>query len=70
MSGTAMRRTSSGILTMNSPLSENMTTMVNSRATSVIGLMRGMNFVSYQDLPLSLSMVNRVSRPAIKGIPR
>ena len=37
---------------MYSPLSENMTTMVNSRAMSVMGLMRGMNFVSYHVLAL------------------
>ena len=65
-----MRRTSSGILTMNSPLSENMTTMVKRSAMSVIGLILGMNFVSYHVLPLSLSSVNRVTTPAMNGMPR
>ena len=41
----AMRTTSSGSCTMFSPLSENITTMVKSSATSVIGLIFGMNFV-------------------------
>ena len=47
----AIRTTSSGILTMYSPLSENMTMMVKSRAIKVIGLIRGMNFVSYHSAP-------------------
>jgi hypothetical protein len=38
-----MRRTSRGMRTMYSPLSENMTTIVNNRAVSVSGLIRGMN---------------------------
>ena len=49
----AMRTTSSGSCTMVSPLSENITTMVKSRATSVMGLIRGMNLVWYQSLPFS-----------------
>ncbi len=44
--------------------------MVKSKAMSVMGLIRGMNFVSYQALPLSLSRVNRVMMPARKGMPR
>ncbi len=40
-----MRTTSSGSLMMNSPLSENMTTMVKSSAISVIGLIFGMNLL-------------------------
>jgi len=47
-----------------------MTTMVKSRAMSVMGLMRGMNFVSYQARPLSLSRMNRVRSPARNGMPR
>ena len=47
----AMRSTSSGRRTMYSPLSENITTMVNSSATSVIGLMRGMKLCSYHSCP-------------------
>ena len=38
-----MHTTSNGSATMVSPLSENMTMMVKSSATSVIGLIGGMN---------------------------
>ncbi len=69
-SGTAIFSTSSGICTISSPLSENITTMVNSRATRVIGLILGMNFVSYQVRPLDLMRKKRVSMPPKKGIPR
>ena len=40
-----MRTTSSGICTMRLPLRLNMTTMVNSRAIRVMGLILGMNCV-------------------------
>ena len=39
-----MRTTSSGSCTIRFPLRLNMTTMVNSSAISVMGLIRGMNF--------------------------
>ena len=52
---------------MFSPLSENMTTMVKSRAIRVMGLIRGMNFVSYQSFPLSLSRVKRVMHAGEEG---
>ena len=55
---------------MTSPLSENITTIVKSSETSVIGLMRGINRFSYHSRPLALSSTNRVSIPAKKGIPR
>jgi hypothetical protein len=48
--GIAMRITSSGILTIYSPLRENMTRMVNSNATRVSGLILGTNFVWYHSL--------------------
>ena len=44
--------------------------MVKSRATSVIGLMRGMNFVSYHSRPLTRSRMKREPKPAIMGMPR
>ena len=49
-----MRTTSSGSFTMSSPLRLNMTKIVNSRAISVSGLMRGMNLCSYHSRPLYL----------------
>ena len=48
-----MRSTSSGNRTMYSPFRENITTIVNSSATSVSGLIRGMKFRSYQVSPFS-----------------
>ena len=65
-----MRTTSRGILTMYSPLRENMTTMVKMRATRVMGLILGMKTRSYQARSLSLMRVNRVRMPAMKGMPR
>ena len=47
-----------------------MTTIVNSSAISVIGLIRGMNCVSYHVPPLRRSSKNRVSMPARNGMPR
>ena len=66
----ATRTTSSGSCTMISPLSENITRMVNSSAIRVMGLMRGMNSWSYHSLLLKRSSVNRVMMPATKGMPR
>jgi len=68
--GIAMRMTSNGSCTMYSPLSENITRMVKSSAMSVIGLILGMNFFSYQSRPLVLRPMNLESMPAIKGMPR
>ena len=65
-----MRTTSSGSLTMRSPLRLNITKMVNSRAISVSGLMRGMNFLSYQSRPFVRRPMKRVSIPAMNGMPR
>ena len=53
-----------------SPLRENITIIVNSNATRVIGLILGINLPSYQVLPLALMRVNLVSMPPKKGIPR
>ncbi len=69
-SGSAIRSTSSGIRTISCPLRLNITTMVKSRATSVIGEMRGMNSPSYHCLPLARSSTKRVRIPARKGTPR
>ena len=55
---------------MFSPWSENMTTMVKSKAMSVIGLIAGIKLSSYQFLPLTRSRTNRVIIPARKGMPR
>ena len=46
----ATRTTSNGNCTIISPFSENITTMVNSSEISVMGLIFGMNFVSYHVL--------------------
>src|SRR5271157_4469403 len=45
-------------------------TLINSKAMSVIGLIAGMMFGSYQALPLARSRTNRVIIPARKGMPR
>ena len=66
----AMRTTSSGSCTIVSPLSENMTTMVNSSAMSVIGLMRGMKCLSYQSRPFARRGRSASGSPARKGMPR
>ena len=65
-----MRSTSKGSATIYSPFKENMTTMVKSKAISVIGLILGMNFSWYHCFPLALISVKRVMTPAIKGMPR
>ncbi len=44
--------------------------MVNSSATSVIGLIFGAKTVSYHSLPLARSRVTLVIKPARNGIPR
>src|SRR6185295_16053207 len=67
-SGTAMRRTSRGRRTMYSPFSENITTIVNSRAIRVSGLMRGTKFRLYQSVPLARTRATRVRNPARNGI--
>ena len=69
-SGIAIRTTSSGSATMFSPLIENMTTIVNSRAISVIGLIRGMNTPSYHSRPRRRISTTRVRNPAMNGMPR
>ena len=69
-SGMATRITSSGSCTMYSPLRENMTRIVKSRAIKVMGLILGMNFCSYHSFPFVLSPITRETMPAIKGMPR
>ena len=64
-----MRTTSSGICTIRLPFRLNMTTMVKSRAISVIGLIFGMNDFSYHALSLALISAKRVIIPAMKGRP-
>jgi hypothetical protein len=58
-----MRTTSSRSATMFSPLSENITTIVNSSATRVTGLIRGMKVPSYQSRPFIRMSVKRVMIP-------
>lgn len=70
ISGIAINKTSNGNLIMYSPLSENITIMVNNRAISVIGLILGINLVLYQSLLLILIRKYLERKPAIKGIPR
>ena len=70
ISGTAIRSTSSGNRTMASPLKVNMTTMVKSRAISVMGEITGRNLRSYHSMPLSGMRMTRLSTPAANGIPR
>ena len=65
-----MRTTSKGSWTMYSPLSENITRMVKSRAIRVIGLIIGMKVLWYHSLLLSLMSEKRVMMPARKGMPR
>jgi len=52
------------------PFSENITTMVNKSAISVIGLMRGIKDCSYQSFPRTRSSTKRVTIPARNGMPR
>jgi|GEM_PF-1720176 len=55
---------------MNSPLSENMTTMVKRRATRVMGLIIGAKTVSNQAFPLAFSRENLVMTAARNGMLR
>ncbi len=70
MSGTAIRRTSSGSATILPPWVENITTMVKSRAMSVIGDIFGMNRSWYHSFDFTRRRANRVTNPAINGMPR
>ncbi|MNR68707.1 hypothetical protein D3C85_1934230 [compost metagenome] len=53
-----------------SPFRLNIATMVNSRATNVSGLIRGMKRSRYQVSPLRLISSLRVRKPAMNGMPR
>ena len=55
---------------MVSPLSENITTMVKSRATSVMGEIRGMKTFRYHSSPFSARSPKRLAIPAMNGMPR
>lgn len=44
--------------------------MVKSNATSVMGLIRGMNCFSYHSRHFDFTSTSRVSIPATKGTPR
>jgi ACR3 family arsenite transporter len=48
----------------------NITTMVKSSAARVIGLIFGMNLVSYHSRPVRFTSAKRVAMPAKKGMPR
>ena len=52
------------------PWIENITTIVNSRAISVSGLMAGMNVARTTPGPPPSTSANRVSIPARNGMPR
>jgi hypothetical protein len=66
ISGIAIFTTSSGKRTIRSPLSENMTKMLKSKATSVMGLMRGIKRVRYHSSPLSRMRAYLVAKPGRK----
>ena len=55
---------------MVSPLSENMSTMVKSSATSVMGEMRGMKTFRYQSSPFQRRRTTQLAKPARNGMPR
>ena len=55
---------------MYSPLRLNITTMVKSSEISVMGEMRGMNFLAYHSFPFRGIKVTRVMTPPRNGIPR
>ena len=59
----AIRTTSSGNWIIISPFSENITTIVNNNAARVIGLILGINIVSYHCRPLALIKAKRVIMP-------
>jgi hypothetical protein len=52
------------------PLKLNMTMMVKSSATRVIGEMRGVKDFSYHSFPLAGIRITRDRMPAAKGMPR
>ena len=56
--GMAMRRASSGRATTSPPFRLNMTTMVNSRAISVIGLIIALGFVHFSAPDLALTQIS------------
>ena len=70
LSGIAIHRTSSGWWMIRSPCIENITTIVNSSAVSVIGEILGMNTRSYQSWPFIGARITRLRMPAAKGMPR
>ncbi len=65
-----MRSTSSGSRTMYAPFSENISTIVNSSATSVSGATFGTKWWSYHSAPRARRSTNRVSNPPRNGMPR
>ena len=62
--------TSSGTVTIYPPLSENITIMVKSSATSVTGEIFLINTLSYHSFDFLLIRMNRVMTPAMNGMPR
>jgi hypothetical protein len=51
----AMMTTSKGIPIINSPFKENMTKIINSKATNVVGEIAGINFSDYEVSPFALT---------------
>ncbi|MGK0454818.1 MAG: hypothetical protein ACJAYY_002305 [Paraglaciecola sp.] len=50
-----MMTTSKGIPIINSPFKENMTKIINSKATNVVGEIAGINFSDYEVSPFALT---------------
>ena len=65
-----MIKTSIGILTINSPFNENIITIVNNRATRVIGEIVGINISVYHFSPFILTRNNLLNKPNKNGIPK
>lgn len=68
--GMAILTTSIGSSMTFSPLTQNITTIVNNKATNVIGLNLGMNFSSYHFFSFFFIRIQRDKKPAMKGIPK
>ena len=68
--GIEISNTSIGISTINSPFSENITTIVNNKAIKVMGEILGINTLLYHSSPLSLTKKNLLKIPIRNGMPK
>ena len=66
----AMRTTSNGICTINSPFKLNITTMVNNKAIKVSGEINGTNLSENHSFPLTAISMYLLRIPIRNGIPR